>query len=120
MAELTVWYDGSCPLCRQEIALLRRLDRRGAIRFVDAIGSEQEGCPLDRSELLRRFHALEEGRILSGAAAFAAVWRAVPVLRPLGLVFQGRIALAMLEKCYLVFLKVRPALQAVIRRLERS
>ena len=36
MAELTVWHDGACPLCRREIALMRRLDRRGAIRFIDA------------------------------------------------------------------------------------
>ena len=23
---LTVWYDGGCPLCLREIALMRRLD----------------------------------------------------------------------------------------------
>jgi predicted DCC family thiol-disulfide oxidoreductase YuxK len=32
---LTVWFDGGCPLCRREIALMRRLDRRGRIDFVD-------------------------------------------------------------------------------------
>ena len=33
---VTVWYDSQCPLCAREIALMRRLDRRGAIEFVDA------------------------------------------------------------------------------------
>ncbi len=32
---LTVWYDGSCPLCRREIALMRRLDWRRRIDFID-------------------------------------------------------------------------------------
>lgn len=34
MTQLTVWHDGACPLCRREIALMRRLDRAGAIDFV--------------------------------------------------------------------------------------
>ena len=34
MNRLNVWYDGDCPLCRREIALVRRLDKRGAIEFV--------------------------------------------------------------------------------------
>ncbi len=85
MTRLTVWHDGDCPLCRREIALMRRLDRRGAIRFVDAT-DEGAACPIDRAPLLARFHAEEDGQLLSGAAAFAAMWRAIPVLpaRPAG------------------------------------
>ena len=30
-ALVTVWFDGACPLCLREIALMRRLDKRGAI-----------------------------------------------------------------------------------------
>lgn len=99
--------------------MMRRLDRRGAIKFVDAKGADPKGCPLDRSELLARFHACEDGRMLSGGAAFAAVWRAIPVLRPLGILFQNRFASALLERCYRVFLRVRPTLQKLIRRMER-
>ena len=36
MTSLTVWHDGICPLCRAEISLMRRLNTRGAIYFVDA------------------------------------------------------------------------------------
>ena len=60
MTELTVWHDGACPLCQREIALMRRLDRRGAIRFVDAAGGDAS-CPVDRATLLARFHAREDG-----------------------------------------------------------
>jgi len=114
--EVTVWYDGECPLCLREIALMRRLDRRNAIRFV----AIQEGrdCPLDRATLMQRFHAREDGRpIVSGAAAFAAMWRAIPVLRPLGLIARFRPVLWVLERLYRGFLRIRPWLQ---RRIEQG
>ncbi len=110
MNHLIVWYDGACPLCRREIALIRRLDRRGAIHFVDATG-EDVSCPVDRADLLARFHVREDGAILSGAAAFAAMWRAVPLLRPLGLAARRPWVLAVLERGYRGFLRVRPMLQ---------
>ena len=115
MTELTVWYDGACPLCQREIALMRRLDRGRAITFVDA-ASGDAACPLDRAELLARFHAREDGRIVSGAAAFAAMWRAIPLLRPLGLAARDRRVLGVLERMYVLFLRVRPRLQAWARR----
>ncbi|KQN90191.1 thiol-disulfide oxidoreductase [Sphingomonas sp. Leaf231] len=109
MSRVTVWHDGDCLLCRREIALMRRLDRRGRIDFVDATGPAT--CPIDRAELLTRFHAMESGQMLSGAAAFGAMWRAIPLLRPIGLLAQHRPVLGLLEWVYLRFLKVRPCLQ---------
>ena len=110
MSRVTVWHDGDCPFCRREIALMRRLDTRGAIEFVDA--TDAGLCPLDRAEMLARFHAREAGGpLLSGAAAFAAMWRAIPVLRPLGEAARNRLVLTLLERLYLRFLHVRPLLQ---------
>jgi predicted DCC family thiol-disulfide oxidoreductase YuxK len=112
---LVVWFDGSCPLCRKEIALIKRLDRRGAIEFID-VALDDTICPIDRGELLRRFHAQErDGPMLSGASAFAAMWRTVPLLRPLGLIGLWPPALWVLELAYRGFLKVRPALQKAVR-----
>ena len=113
MSVLEVWFDGDCPLCRREIALMRRLDRRGAITFTD-VADGTSACPLDRADLLARFHAREDGVMLSGAAAFAAMWRAIPLLSPLGLAARNRAVLGMLERLYLRFLRLRPAL---VRRL---
>ncbi|TKD50117.1 thiol-disulfide oxidoreductase DCC family protein [Sphingomonas baiyangensis] len=110
MPQVTVWFDGGCPLCRREIALMRRLDRAGRLRFVDASVAGSV-CPTDRSALLARFHAEEDGRLYEGAAAFAAMWRAIPLLRPLGLLARNRIVLATLERAYRHFLRVRPYLQ---------
>lgn len=115
MKQLTVWYDGACPLCRREIALMRALDRKGAIHFVDA-AQDDVSCPVDRADLLERFHASEDGVILSGAAAFAAMWRAVPLLRPLGHAARWPWVLALLECGYRGFLRVRPRLQRLASR----
>ncbi|MFN3515809.1 MAG: thiol-disulfide oxidoreductase DCC family protein [Novosphingobium sp.] len=111
---VTVWFDGACPLCRREIALIRRLDWRGRIAFVDVTKADA-ACPLDRAQLLARFHASEKGTILSGAAAFAAMWRAVPLLWPLGQFARLPLVLPVLERAYLAFLLVRPRLQALLR-----
>ena len=116
MSEVVVWFDGGCPLCRREIALMRRLDRRHALAFMDA--SEPDVCPLPQGEMLAQLHAREDGRLLSGAAAFAAMWRAIPVLRPLGLVARSPRALRLLERLYAGFLHLRPWLQGLARRLE--
>jgi predicted DCC family thiol-disulfide oxidoreductase YuxK len=113
MPGLTIFYDGKCPLCLREIALMRRLDRRRRITFVDAADPDS-ACPIDPALLLARFHALEDGKLLSGAAAFAAMWRAIPLLRPIGLLARRRIVLAALERAYLAFLKIRPKLQRLL------
>ena len=107
---VTVWYDGECPLCIREISLMRRLSPPGAIDFVEI--QSASGCPLDAETLMSRFHAQEEGEpIVSGAAAFAAMWRAIPVLRPLGWIARFPPVLWVLERLYLAFLRVRPWLQ---------
>lgn len=117
---VTVWYDGACPLCLREIALMRRLDRRNAIAFID-VATPDSVCPIDRRDLLARFHARDvDGALLSGAAAFAAMWRAIDVLRPLGIAARWPPFLALLETLYLGFLKIRPALQRALRRREAA
>ncbi|OAN60100.1 DCC1-like thiol-disulfide oxidoreductase family protein [Sphingomonas sp. TDK1] len=116
---LTVWYDGGCPLCVREIALMRRLDRRGRLRFVD-VSDDTNSCPLDRGDLLARFHVSDaQGRFFNGAAAFAAMWRVIPLLRPFGLLALLPGMTWALERLYRAFLRVRPTLQRWMRERER-
>ena len=35
MHQLTVFFDGQCPLCTREIALLKQLDTRQRLHFED-------------------------------------------------------------------------------------
>ena len=115
-ADVTVWYDSDCPLCTREISLMRRLDKRNVIDFINI--QNAKGCPISSDELMQRFHAQERGEpVISGAAAFAAMWRAIPVLRPLGLLAQFRPVLWVLERAYMGFLRIRPWLQRRAKRL---
>jgi predicted DCC family thiol-disulfide oxidoreductase YuxK len=113
MAKVIVWYDGACPMCMREIALMRRLDVRRSIDFLD-IAPADAVCPLDRQLMLARFHASEDGVILSGAAAFAAMWRAIPLLKPLGLIARNAFVLGLLERLYNRFLMIRPRLHKLL------
>jgi predicted DCC family thiol-disulfide oxidoreductase YuxK len=116
MAKVTIYYDGGCPLCMREIALMRRLDWRQAIDFRD-VSPPEVACPIDRQELLAQFHANEDGVMLSGAAAFAAMWRAIPLLKPLGWAARNPFILALLERLYIRFLRIRPRIQrALVQR----
>ena len=114
-----VWFDGACPLCRREIDFMRKLDRKNAIKFIEVMTADTQ-CPVDRETLLVRFHAQEDGCLLSGAAAFAAMWRAIPILRPLGLAAQSSVVLAGLERGYIFFLRFRPKLQRFATWLEKG
>lgn len=111
---LTVWYDGDCPICTAEIRLMRRLDRGSAIEFVDL--SLPGPCPPDRNARLARLHAQARGgAIVAGAAAFVAMWRVLPPLRPLAALASPPPVLWLLERAYGLFLKLRPGLQAMVR-----
>ncbi len=81
---LTVLYDGSCPLCRREIAHVQGLAHRqgdAGLCFVD-ISRAAEGdstSAAERAALLARFHVQRaDGTRLHGAAAFVAMWQRLP------------------------------------------
>lgn len=93
---------------------MRRLDRDSAIDFVDVSDDADPSCAIDQSELLARFHAEENGRVVSGAEAFAAMWRAIPSMRWLGQIARNRTVLRVLEWLYVRFLKVRPQIQRLV------
>lgn len=114
---ITVWYDGGCPLCVREIALMDRLDKHNRIEFVD-LERNDASCPLERDVLLARLHARAgDGELVDGAAAFAAMWRQIPVMRPLGLAAKSRVVLWVLEQAYRGFLVVRPSVQRLFMRI---
>lgn len=108
----TVYFDGACPLCNAEISHYRRQRGAEALRFVDVSAEGGiESNDLTREEALKRLHIrTPDGRLVSGAAAFVAIWHLLP-----GWSWAARIAtlpggLVVLEALYRMFLKIRTPL----------
>lgn len=118
---LTVLYDGACPLCRREIGLYRGLQANTPVCFADISDATQPLPPgTTREELLARFHVRSgDGKLLSGAQAFVALWAVLPGWRWLALLGRLPGAVWVMERCYRFFLRWRPMLQRWASRLER-
>ena len=75
---LTIYFDGSCPLCTREIQLLTRFDTQQQLRVVDC--SATDFAPVDgyaREAMMALIHARDAaGAWLIGAPVFAAAYRA--------------------------------------------
>lgn len=78
-AAFEVFFDGDCPLCRREIALVRRLDTKGRVTvtdisapgFVPAVGLTQEA-------LMATIHGrLPGGEVVRGVEVFRQLYAAI-------------------------------------------
>ena len=115
-ARCEVFFDGSCPLCRAEIGLYRTSGSQA--RFTN-IADETTAPPaeISREQAMKRFHVRRsDGRLVSGAAAFAELWKATPGWRWLGHVAALPPLVWIAEGAYRLFLLVRPAVQRAVRR----
>ena len=118
---LTVLYDGACPLCRREIGIYRGLRPHTPVCFAD-LSDIASPLPIGttREQLMARFHVREaDGRLLSGAPAFLALWAVLPGWRWLALAGRLPGAAWTMERLYRFFLRWRPALQRWASRLDR-
>ena len=115
---VTVFYDGSCPLCTAEIGVYRRCAGAEKVAFVDVSSHESVtiASGLDKEAALARFHVRDaEGKLASGAEAFGQLWLALPSWRWLGRVVLLPGVLQATEFVYRGFLVVRPGLQWIFR-----
>ncbi len=62
--QVEVYFDGECPLCRREIAWLRRQDRLGPLRFVDI--AAEDFCEEELGFEHAHFMAEIQGRLPNG------------------------------------------------------
>lgn len=80
MQNLTIYYDGHCPLCQAEVRFLRSRNRAGLLRFVDlqdphfSEAAERFSC----AQALATIHGrLGDEELLTGVRVFAEAYRRV-------------------------------------------
>ena len=118
---LTVMFDGACPLCRREVGLYQALSPLEPVAWLDVSQATASMAAEDRARYLARFHVRQrDGQLLSGAAAFVALWQAMPGWRWLGRLGTLPGVTPMLELLYRGFLRIRPAIQSLVLTLDTS
>lgn len=86
---LTVFYDGACPICAREMALMKRLDRTERLSLLDFSSTGFDAAPtgLTIADLSAVIHAQwADGTVMTGVDVFRAIWDAV------GLGFLSRLS----------------------------
>jgi predicted DCC family thiol-disulfide oxidoreductase YuxK len=107
----TAYFDGGCPLCRAEIATYRRSPGGANINWCDVTQSSPSelGPDLDPQAALKRFYVRKsDGSLVSGAEGFVEVWGHLDNWRWLAALARIPGMIYVMEKSYLLFLRVRP------------
>ena len=116
--QVTVYFDGSCPLCRREIGFYKNSAGADQIRWEDIsrVLDGQVAGDLSCQQAMARFHVRAAvGSLKSGAAAFVELWLSLKNWYWLGWMFAHPPGVWFLEKCYVGFLRIRPAIQRRIK-----
>ena len=114
---MTVFYDGTCPLCRREVVLYRWLDRGRHIRWLDmSVRCETlAGESFTMAAALELLHVRESDGVLKvGFDAHLAMWDRLPGFRRLAGFVRGGLLRRASERFYLAFTRRRPGL---VRRM---
>ena len=120
--EVTLFWDGGCPLCRKEIAFYKWLDAsRQRVDWVDINADPRQLAAhnVALEDAMTRIHGIEHGKLLVGVPAFVAVWERLPywsILPPLLRAMPW--AMPAVEYAYAFWAKRRLGISTTLRRLE--
>ena len=122
LPEVTVFYDGFCPLGLVEIGHYKRVDSNDALTLVDVSSDKFSGDALfTQQAAMTRFHVrLADGRQLSGARGFVEVWRVIPSWRWLAKCSKIPGVVPVFEILYRVFVRVRPLMVLIFKTIRRT
>jgi predicted DCC family thiol-disulfide oxidoreductase YuxK len=105
-----MFYDGGCSLCRHEVNHYQGLDTAGRIEWTDITKDRTllQAFGVTHESAMRRLHVLSrDGRLLSGAYAFAVIWSELPYYRGLAELLRISGTLSLLDKAYDMFARWR-------------
>jgi predicted DCC family thiol-disulfide oxidoreductase YuxK len=110
-AVCTIYFDGQCPVCSNEIATYRQWRGSDQIQWIDASSCNEDtlGPQLSRTDALAKLHARDaSGVLVSGATAFVLMWQQMPALRWVTPLLRQSWMIGCLDILYDLFLKLRP------------
>ena len=116
LQQLTLFYDGTCPLCQAEILFLSSRNLDNLLCFVDVNSSqydpEKVGVTCEQA-LAAMYGQYADGTLIHGAAVFPEAYRRAN-LRFLAWLFSRKSLQPFLRYSYQVFAKNRHAISSVI------
>lgn len=110
--ELTLYYDGQCPLCLAEVEFLQSRNTRGELAFVDITqtGFETSGHNISCEAAMAQIHGrTADGQLLIGVPVFAMAYK-LAKLPFLAWLLSRRWLLPVLQPAYVLFAKHRQTL----------
>ena len=105
-----IFYDGSCGLCKREIAHYQKLDKQHSIEWVDIVASQDrlKNLNIEFLDAMEVLHGVnEQGELVKGVANFMIIWNKLPQYRWLAWVIQILRLQPLLQWGYLHFAKWR-------------
>ena len=117
--ELTLFYDGQCPLCVAEIEFLQSRSTKDQLAFVDVTqtGFEAAGHQISCEAAMAQIHGrTADGQVLVGVPVFATAYR-LAKLPFLAWLLSRRWLMPLLQPAYVLFAKHR---QAISKRIGPS
>jgi len=110
--ELTLYYDGQCPLCVAEVAFLQSRNTQGQLAFIDVTQTDFEaaGHNISCEAAMAQIHGrTADGQVLVGVPVFATAYK-LANLSVLAWLLSRRWLLPLLQPAYVLFAKHRQAL----------
>ena len=76
---IKVFFNDSCSICRLEINHYKKIADSN-LEWIDITNNEDalKLTSKNQSELLRRLHVIEDGKVIAGAKAFVVIWSKIP------------------------------------------
>ena len=114
--QVTMYYDGGCPLCSKEVAHYRRLDAQNRVAWIDIDRDDNALKPLgiSRQTAMRRLHVTtRQGTLVTGAYAFQTLWQELPYYRVLARLVSPAPIMKLADRAYTRFAEYRYKKRAV-------
>ena len=86
---IKVFFNNSCNVCKLEIDHYKKISD-SSLEWID-ITNNEEALKLtskSQSELLRRLHVIDNGKVIGGAKAFVIIWSKIPKYNFLAKIFS--------------------------------